>query len=82
MPAILIRKLSEKAAQNIKQRAVANGRSAEAEARLVLEATFAAEPPFISAWDVIEEFKTANGGGYSLPSTVRSTEAVKPLKIE
>ena len=82
MPAMTIRKLSDDAVQAMKSRAKANGRSAEAEARLALEAAFAPKAAFKSAWQVIEDFKQAKGGGFDLPCVDRSTETVEPAELE
>jgi plasmid stability protein len=82
MPAMTIRKLSEVAVQGMKTRAKANGRSVEAEARLVLESAFAPQSSFKSAWEVVEEFKTAHGGGFELPYVARTAETVEPADFE
>lgn len=82
MPAMTIRKLSETAVEGIKSRAKANGRSAEAEARLVLEATFASPASFKSAWEVIEDFKKARGADIALAPLPRSKEVVEPADFE
>jgi plasmid stability protein len=82
MSAITIRKLSETASANIKLQAKANGRSAEAEARLALEQRFAGSKKVKSALEVIEEFKRRNGGGIDLPYMTRSTDPIEPADFE
>jgi plasmid stability protein len=82
MAAMTIRKLSDAAAANIKLRAKANGRSAEAEARLALEEKFSTKLPFRSVAEAVEEFKRKHGGGFDLPYIPRSKDPIEPADFE
>jgi plasmid stability protein len=77
MAAMTIRKLSEAAVANIKLRAKANGRSAEAEARLALEEKFESAKATKSLFDVVEQWKLRNGGGIDLPVLPRNKDVIE-----
>jgi plasmid stability protein len=78
MAAMTIRKISEEIASNIKKRAKANGRSAEAEARMALETVFGGREPKRTVADVIDDWKKRNGGGFDLPYMPRSKDPIEP----
>jgi antitoxin FitA len=68
MAAMTIRKLSDHAHVALKQRALLHGRSAEAEARLILESELLKEIPAVSAGDVFSAFRKQNSGGLDIPA--------------
>jgi plasmid stability protein len=78
MVAMTIRKLSETAVSNLKAAAKANGRSAEAEARLALEAKYQKFALPKSATHAIDAWKKNNGGGIDIPIAPRSLDTLEP----
>jgi antitoxin FitA len=82
MVAVLIRKLSDETHRALKARAKANGRSAEAEARSLLEAGLKTKVTGQSVAAVVAAWKRDNGGGVELTSISRSSEPLKSLDFE
>jgi len=73
---LLIRNLPESLKPALRRRAAAHGRSVEAEARVILEETIAAEEDFVSWW--LEEM-TSVPEGEPLPVPDRDGEPREPV---
>ncbi len=76
---LLIRNLPESLKPALRRRAVAHGRSVEAEARVILEEAVAAEDDFVSWW--LDEMASAPPGK-PLPVPDRSGQARQPVSFE
>jgi antitoxin FitA len=81
MAAMTIRKISESAHLALKRRAQTHGRSAEAEARLILETELLKAEPALSAADVFAQIRQKNIGGMEIPYA-RDKSPVEPATFE
>jgi antitoxin FitA len=76
---LLIRNLPESLKPALRRRAAAHGRSVEAEARIILEETIAADEDFVSWW--LDEMASAQPGE-RLPVPDRDGEPREPVTFE
>lgn len=76
---LLIRNLPASLKPALRRRAAAHGRSVEAEARVILEETIAADEDFVSWW--LDEMASAPPGDL-LPVPARDGEPREPVTFE
>lgn len=76
---LLIRNLPESLKPALRRRAAAHGRSVEAEARIILEETIAADEDFVSCW--LDQMASARPGE-QLPVPDRTGEPREPVTFE
>lgn len=76
---LLIRNLPESLKPALRRRAAAHGRSAEAEARVILEEAVAADEDFVSWW--LDEMASAPPGK-PLPVPERDGKSREPVSFE
>jgi plasmid stability protein len=76
---LLIRNLPESLKPALRRRATAHGRSVEAEARIILEETIAADEDFVSWW--LDEMASAPPGDW-LAAPERDGEPREPATFE
>jgi plasmid stability protein len=79
--AMTIRKISDDVHAALKKRAQLHGRSAEAEARQILEAELIKVAPPLTVADVVDRFRQINGGGIELPF-LELDDAIEPATFE
>jgi plasmid stability protein len=80
MAAVTIRKLNDDAYRELKRRAKARGRSAEAEMREILEAAARPEEQ-LNLGSAIRDFVMRNGGGFDL-QIERDQAPIEPAIFE